>query len=464
MMVGTTRQSPTFINRLTTGSPRSEEKHKSDSTTLGGWKMWTKSLAALGCFTLLSLYSIDAHAQSFGAAKEKVVLQRKLPALAHLSGNTIKVKVTAHKEDASLAPDLEAQLETELLKNNPRLTTTEINPSSVVLCEITDYSHPRPIVTTQPALGIGKNAAKTQTNTRITGLLSVSFQARSGGGQTLISDNVTSKYDVTFDGSGNDITHGIMNSMTNSWKKITGSAGNEQLSPPTDAELRSRLVNDVVRQIASHVVNTSETLEVFLAKQKGPLDEGDKEATAGLWQRALETYETAPQLPKPEDDAYRLYNIGVAYEALAYKAEDQKSAMKFLDEAAINYGKAIDAKPSEKYFLEPQKRIETALAHYKRLEDEENEKARAAASKSGSSTATSNAKPSEPKALTNEKVIAMVKAGLDDDTVAQTIRTAKLARFDLSTSGLQALSTNGVSDQVLKAMKVRAARKTLAEK
>jgi tetratricopeptide (TPR) repeat protein len=211
-------------------------------------------------------------------------------------------------------------------------------------------------------------------------------------------------------------------------------------------------------------VNTSETLEVFLAKQKGPLDEGDKEATAGLWQRALETYETAPQLPKPEDDAYRLYNIGVAYEALAYKTEDQKAAMKFLDEAAINYGKAIDAKPSEKYFLEPQKRIETALAHYKRLENEENERARAATNKSLPASAASNAKPSEPKPLTNEKVIAMVKAGLDDDTVAQAIRTAKLARFDLSTSGLQALSTNGVSDQVLKAMKVRAARKTLAEK
>jgi len=327
--------------------------------------MRTKAFAVFGSLALFSLHSMSAHAQSFGAAKEKVVLQRKLPALAHLSGDTIKVQVTAHKEDAQLAPDLEAQLETELLKNNPHLTTTEKKPSSVVLCEITDYSHPRPIVTTQPALGFGKKAAKTQTNTRITGSLSVSFQAKAGGGQTLISDNVTAKYDVTFDSSGNDISHGIMNSMAGGWKKITGSASNEQLSPPTDAELRSRLLNDVVRQIASHVVNTSETFEVFLAKQKGPLEEGDKQATAGLWQRALETYETAPQLHKPEDDAYRLYNIGVAYEALAYKAEDPKSAMKFLDEAAINYGKAIDAKPAEKYFLEPQKRIETAIAHYK---------------------------------------------------------------------------------------------------
>jgi len=439
--------------------------------------MKIRSIEFMGSLAVLSLCSLHLNAQSFGATKEKVVLQRKLPALAHLSGSSIKVKVTAHKEQADLSPDLEAQLETELLKNDPHLTTSENNPSSVILCEITDYSHPRPIVTTQQPLSIGKKPAKIQTNTRITGSLSVSFQAKSAGGQTLTSDNVTAKYDETFDSSGNDISHGIMNSVNGGWKKITGGGSNEQLSPPTDAELRSRLLNDVVRQIASHVVTTHEIIEVFLAKQKGPLDDGDKEATAGLWQRALETYETAPQLPKPQDDAYRLYNIGVAYEALAYKAEDQKAAMKFLDEAAINYGKAIDAKPAEKYFLEPQKRIETAIAHYKRLEDEEGEKARAAgagkgrkqeeaqaANTSPEHAATPMTKPTDPKALTNEKVIAMVKAGLDDDTVAQTIRTAKLARFDLSANGLQALSTNGVSDQLLKAMKARVARSSLAAK
>jgi hypothetical protein len=64
----------------------------------------------------------------------------------------------------------------------------------------------------------------------------------------------------------------------------------------------------------------------------------------------------------------------VAYEALAYQADDEATAMKYLDEAAINYGKAIDAKPAEKYFLEPQKRIEIAIEHYKKLEDQENRK------------------------------------------------------------------------------------------
>jgi tetratricopeptide (TPR) repeat protein len=424
--------------------------------------MRARSFTAFNSLALLLLCLPCAHAQGFGAAKEKVLLQRKLPALAHLSGKTIKVKVTAHKDDANLATDLSSQLETELLKNDPRLTTTDNNPSSVILCQIIDYSHPQPIVTTQQALSISKKGTKTESATRVTGTLSVAFQAKTAGGQTLISDNITSKYDETFSG-GNNTMNGIKNSVTGGWKKLTGGGSSDDVNPPTDAELRSRLIGDVVRQIASHVVNTNETIEVFLARDKGPLEAGDKDAMAGLWQRALETFETAPQLPKREDDAYRLYDIGVAYEALAYKAEDPRSAMKFLDEAAINYGKAVDAKPAEKYFLEPQKRIETAIAHYKRLEGEENGKGRTTSAER-QIEAQGAGKSDDSKALTNEKVIAMVKAGVDDETVAQAIRNAKLARFDLSASGLQALSSGGVSDQVLKAMKVRASHKTVAAK
>ena len=141
--------------------------------------------------------------------------------------------------------------------------------------------------------------------------------------------------------------------------------GKSEDDPPTPSELRSRLISMPCSRSPSIIVNTDEKVDVFLARKEGPLDEGDKDAMTGLWERALETYETAPAFPKPAEDAYRLYDIGVAYEALAYQAEDEKATMKYLDQAAINYGKAIDAKPDEKYFLEPQKRIETAIAHYK---------------------------------------------------------------------------------------------------
>jgi tetratricopeptide (TPR) repeat protein len=302
---------------------------------------------------------------------------------------------------------------------------------------------------------------------RVTGSLSVSFQARSAGGQVLGSDNVTAKYDEEFDGFGNSASGGVKGAVTTTWKRIKGGSSSEALNPPTDDELQSLLMADAVRQIAQHLVNTEESVEVFLARQKGALDAGDKLAEAGLWQRAQETFETAPPLPKLEEDAYRLYNIGVADEALAYQAEDEASAMKFLDEAAINYGKAIDAKPIEKYFLQPQKRIETAIEHYRKLEDQQLQKAPPTTIKIEKPNSKSGAdgKAVVPaKGLTNAQIVAMVKSGVDDDTVAQTIRTSKAVNFDLSTAGQQDLTGGGVSAQVLTAMKARAAHPSVAAK
>ena len=421
-----------------------------------------------------ALFNLSLHAQSFGASKTKVTLQRKLPATAHLNGTTFKVRASGHDTQRDLAHNLEALLETELLKDDPHLRQDESNPSTIITCEITEFSHPQPTVTTRPSLAVTKNAPKTATYTRITGNLTVAFQAKTAGGQVLTSDNVTAKYDEEFDSAGNNSSHGVKGTVTDTWKRLKGGASSEDLNPPTDAELQSKLVTDAVHQIAEHLVNTNEVLEVYLAKSKGSLDEGDKSAEAGLWQRALETFETAPPSPKPDEDAYRLYDIGVAYEALAYGAEDEKTAMKFLDEAAINYGKAIDAKPGEKYFLEPQKRIETAIAHYKEFEDEKHRREQAEEdekrAKSAPGTQAKDAGPGNahahptPKGMTNSQVLAMVKSGMDEDTIVQTIRTSRAASFDLSAAAQQDLTKGGVSVPVLTAMKARAARKSVASK
>ena len=424
-------------------------------------------LEIAACLSIGLLAAAPAGAQSFGSAKEKVTLLRKLPALVHLPGDSIEVRVTGRPDQADLARDLQSMLEAELTKDDPRLRVAEHGASAIISCRITDFSHPQPTVTTRPSLAVGKNAPKTQNYLRVTGSLSLAFQTRSASGAELSSDNVTAKYDREFDSSGNSTSEGVKGTMTSAWKRVTGGAGSEDLNPPTDPELRALLINRAVEKIAAHIVNTSETVEVYLAKQRGALDEGDKQATAGLWERALETFETAKPDPKPAEDAYRLYNTGVAYEALAYKAEDPKAAMKFLDEAAIDYGKAIDSRPGEKYFLEPQRRIEDAIAHYRQLE-EQRHPAPSTASATAAAPVAGSGSPSVPsasaaaKALTNAQVIAMVKSGMDDDTVTQAIRTAKAVNFDLTTSGQQALSGDGVSSTLLAAMKTRAARSHLA--
>ena len=406
------------------------------------------------------LSAVPSRAQGFGANKEKVTLHRKLPAVVHLPGDTIKVVIASSdaEEDGALPYDFQALLETELLKDDPNLREDD-NPAAQIICTITEYSHPDPEYTNKlaPAAALGGSSpiaslAKAGAVERITGKLNVSFQAKDANGHTLISDNVESTYDREFDSAGNSTAHGVLGQVTGSLSHAKGGQKSED-GPPTPAELRSRLIIDAVQQIAEHVVNSDESIEVLLARKDGPLEEGDKDAETGLWERALETYETAPPFPKPDEDAYRLYDIGVAYEALAYEADDEKAAMKYLDQAAINYGKAIDAKPAEKYFVEPQKRIETAIAHYKELDLEKQRDAEKAKS------AAVDAENSKAQGLTNDQVIAMVKSGMDDATVIQAIRGASAVSFDLTPAGQKALTAGGVSVHLLAEMKVQAAKK-----
>ncbi len=417
------------------------------------------------CIGLLT--AAPSGAQGFGAAKEKVTLQRKLPALVHMPGDTIKVTVTSSEEDGTLPYDFQALLETELLKDDPNLRDDD-NPSTQIICQITEYSHPEPIYTNKlgsgQALGssnsplstLSRTASKIGATERITGKLDVSFQAKDATGRVLISDNIDSTYDREFDSAGNSTSHGVFGQVGGTFSHVKGGAKSED-GPPTPSELRSRLIIDAVQQIAEHLVDSNETVDVFLARKDGPLEEGDKDAMTGLWERALETYETAPAFPKPDEDAYRLYDIGVAYEALAYQAEDQKAAMKYLDQAAINYGKAIDAKPDEKYFVEPQKRIETAIAHYKELDQEQQAAARA---KAQAAAGNSAAGPTDAgKGLNNAQVVTMLKSGIDESAVLQAIRGATAVNFDLTPAGQKTLIAGGVTPRILAEMKTQAAKK-----
>jgi hypothetical protein len=325
-------------------------------------------LAAL----LLLLHAGTAFSQSFGLPllKSKTTLQRKLPALVQLPDGTVSIVVTGHSDSRELTQDFKTMLGTELVKEDPRLSTIDGRGDSNITCQITEFDHPPATRSTRPGVQTGKTAPPPVTYTRVTGIMRVSFQAHNRNGKTIGSDNVIAKYDEEFDSSGNTLSGGITKAFKNSVNRVKGGAQSEDMNPPTDAELRTKLLTEAVQKIVVQLVNTRETVEVYLAKGKGPMDTGVKEAEGGLWTRALEIWETMPALPRPVDDAYRLYDVGVANEALAYAADNYQSATKFLNEAAINYGKAIDDNPAEKYFIGPQKRIEAALAHYHKLQEQ----------------------------------------------------------------------------------------------
>jgi tetratricopeptide (TPR) repeat protein len=147
---------------------------------------------------------------------------------------------------------------------------------------------------------------------------------------------------------------------------ITGLMGKADQEPHTAEELVQVLADRMAERIAARLVNTNEKVEVLLGKG-GPLDDANRYAVAGQWSRYVEALETMAPFAKPADDSYRLYNIGVGDEALGYKAETPTAAAKYFEQAVIQYRKAGEANPHEKYFIQPVNRIEVALEHYKKL-------------------------------------------------------------------------------------------------
>jgi hypothetical protein len=401
------------------------------------------------------------HAQNFGnliVNRKKIVLQRKLPPTGHIEGTTFNVVVTAAGLQQDLPTDLKSTLESLLIRDDSRLRTEDTHPDTVISCRITSYSQPQPQHTSQAVLAPGaKGGMQNEDMQRVTGVLTVSFQAKDRSGHSLAADNVTAKFDEEYSATG--VQQGVLHSMTHTVTHLT-KGGQDDDTPPTPVELHDRLIQQAAQQIASHLVNTTEQVDVYLAKGGG-LDQANKLMDQKLWSRALEQLETMKPFPKPEEDAYRLYDLGVVNEAMGYAAEDVQKARKDLQEASIDYGKAIDAKPTEKYFLEPQNRIDTALAHYKTIGDQKAPVEASASTtptrtSSASSTGTKTASGAPADALTNDQVISMVSAGLDEANIIDTIKHAKAVNFDLSVQGQVDMSKSKVTGPVITAMKARA--------
>jgi hypothetical protein len=87
-----------------------------------------------------------------------------------------------------------------------------------------------------------------------------------------------------------------------------------------------------------------------------------------LWSRALDELDKTPEFSKPESEAYRQYDLGLAHEAMAYDAKVFKDQQTDLFAAQEYYDKALELNRKEKYFVTAVARMKDALARYKAFE------------------------------------------------------------------------------------------------
>jgi len=469
---------------------------------------WLHIGALLAALLSCSGLQTAALAQGFGASKKTITLERKLPAVVHLPGTAIDVRPAANSDHAKadVAQALADVLLVTLQKYDTRLRVDKNSPDVVIGYSITTFQTPPPTgFVRQEARYVNKRLVQVPVQYfKVVGELTIAYSAVDAHKKTLDADTITKKYAQDFQAGTNQAVGGspddAVGSFVSKINPFKAKKPEENMGPPNFVQLRQMLVDGVVSQLALRLVNTNEKIEVMLSRGK-PFDEANKLAEKGLWTRYLETVETMKALSDPAQDAYRLYNIGVADEALAYQTEDPTAVRRFLDDAAINYGKAIAAKADEKYFLDPQTRIETALAYYQKLKEGANTKGdvatdtretktvsaegepngtRIATVGSGSSAGSHGKGPtgsaknasgagagaaaglgSKPDAgtskppLANEDVIRMAKAGVDEDSIVTAIQDAAKVNFDLSPDGLIGLANAGVKGKIVTTMRTR---------
>ena len=327
-----------------------------------------RTLVAFSCILLTPAL---IWGQGFGGRKKTIVLERKLPAAAKLPGSSFNVRVTPQNPQyADVAEKLQSVVETQMIRYNSDLSPSDDKPDATIAIRVLNYNLTQKAETDLAASSlthVGKNSNRNSqqqpTATRVTGNLAVTYQARTRAGATIDAEPIEVKFVQVFDSTSETVskTKELFSKIPHPGRK----SAQDDDTPHTMGDVEQLLVNRMAERVAARLVNTNEHVPVQLAR--GKLDDNNRYADAGQWTQFVENLEMMAPLPSAEDDAYRLYNIGVGNEALGYKAETPTSARRYFEQAVLYYRKAGDANTKEKYFIEPVNRIEVALEHYKKL-------------------------------------------------------------------------------------------------
>jgi hypothetical protein len=336
--------------------------------------MFMQMFRAFVCVLSLMFLS-SAPAQDFGSlvrGPKVVSVKRLLPATVNLNQKRILIVATSAMTgtEADLPNILKTKLVT-MIQRDPRFIVDEKKPETILKFVITNsYIEERHMT-----VGAGSSA---QNCTGFTGKLEVSYQALEvGTNAPLDSENLS--HAITMDNrteSGGGLKS--LGSVFSHAVVPCGSGGKSTMHEAWD-----ELVDQIVHQMAQRAAPTE---EVFIAKLPGKkLEPLSSLAMSQRWGTLEEEAAKMEKLPKPEDDAYRLYLLALAKEAQAYdlareaaerdqgKRKDISAdeadtefqrAQTYLDDARKLYKDAIEAKPGEKEFREPDARMEQAVTVY----------------------------------------------------------------------------------------------------
>lgn len=420
---------------------------------------------ALSLLLLAAAGSAEA-GEGFGMIKKSAVLSRIHPPDVHIGGTRIAVRAQSQVKGSEAAAErLQSQLESELLSGDPRLSPDPANPQTVVEVAVIENqsSERRESRRESKSEDTGQKDAKGK---KVYRSVEVTVQ------YVVVNARFAIAYKVVDHRTGANLNaDSILWTFNEDFREGQG-------APPV-SELQGRGIASVVADLVRRLTPTPEKMGVLIPR--GSFDTLVNLAEAGLWNKYQEALEERPPRPRREDEAYRQYGLGLAYEALGYAAETPEETLRYLEQAASHYNAALEANPAEKYFSQPydpkwanlipgvrrqavpapHARVRQAMVQYQKLKEALLADARLAA---GAKEVTAKAAPAEA-GFGNAAVIEMVKAGLSESVILTSIADAGQTAFDVSPQGLIELSKASVPVKIIqKIQAVAGGRATPASK
>jgi hypothetical protein len=392
--------------------------------------------------------------RGLGDAREVTLFPIEPPAMLLPSNATVEVVVrNTSSAPARIADRVNSLLARQLTDNDPRVRLAERDGDLVVTATLIEFTESR------------RNSTKYVSETRQVGTRQVTdkngktrtepiYEYGRNRPSVLIRANAAVRIDVRRRQGGASLAD----------ETARHSVSEEHIAdqnPPTRDAIEDQLIDNVIRKAAGRVSPGRQPVNVLLARSDD-VDRFNDLARNRRWQEWESSLLTVKPHRDRKRDAYRLHNLAVAQEALAYEAADVEDALNHLARAREIVAQAAAQHPDEKYITESVTRINSSENAYRQVAALQREmNTRAADDDAATRVETKRASPRPAPSgtggdtITNTDIIDLRAAGLDDDNLIATIKSAKAAKFDLSPAGLRALLLADVSNRVISAMRER---------
>jgi hypothetical protein len=392
--------------------------------------------------------------RGLGEAREVMLFPIEPPAMLLPSNATVEVMVrNASSAPARIADRVKDLLARQLADNDPRLQLTGKSGDIVLTATLTEFTESR------------RNSTKYVSETRQVGTREVTdkngktrtepiYEYGRNRPSVVIRANAAVRVEVRRRQGGTSLAdetarHGV------SEEHIADQ------NPPSRDAVEDQLIDNVIRKAAGRVSPGRRPVNVLLARSDD-VDRYNELAQNRRWQEWESSLLTVKPHRDRKRDAYRLHNLAVAQESLAYEAAEVEDALNHLGRAREIITQAAAQHPDEKYITESLTRINASETAYRQVAALQQQTNTRPAANAPTRSDTRRASPAPTTAsgtggdtLSNADVIELRAAGLDDDNLIATIKAAKATTFDLSPAGLRSLLQAKVSNRVITAMRER---------